>query len=351
MTADFTASFTTVDTTPPTIIETTPTVNASGATIYTTVRARFSEIIDVSRYAGPAIVVRDPGGAALEGRIDYLFGNTTVVFTPTRPLLEDTRYTVRILRATDLTGLAQASDTEFAFSTTDRTPPVVTTLVPAGNGTVIENAVTSVAATVTPADVAFVDFFINGAFAFTDRLAPFAMSLQANPSFGAPGARITVSALATDTSGNRSTTPAVAFVDVIADQPPTVTIVSPAATLEANPGQFITVRADAADDLGVTQMSYSARGAIVIGAATRTVAPASTTRTETFAFNVPLTALPGIDDHDRRQRARHQGTEPRRDARRRPRAGRPRPHRRNHGRDLGPACAGRTDGHGRRLGE
>ena len=172
---------TTLDLTPPAISETTPGTSATGVAITTTVRVRYSEIIDPTKFVGPAITVTGPSGA-LDGRIDVILGNTTVVFTPQFPLLEDATYQVQVAPATDLTGRQQAAGLTFAFSTTDRTPPAITALAPS-RPTVIENTIVDVAATASVSDVAFVDFFVNDTLAFTSRTTPFTMALQASPQF------------------------------------------------------------------------------------------------------------------------------------------------------------------------
>jgi hypothetical protein len=292
MSGDFTAAFMTVDLTPPSIVETTPTTGASGVTIDTTIRVRYSEIVNPTLFNGAAVTLLGPAGA-VDGRIDFAFSNTLAIFTPARPLAEDTLYTVRIARATDVTGQQQAADTEFQFATTDRTPPVVVSLVPSNNGMVIQNATVSVAATVAPSDVSVVDFFINDVFTFADRQPPFTLALQAAPQFGGPGSKIKVGAVAVDTSGNRSVVTAEAFLEVTADQPPVVTTTQPAGEINAPAGQRIDVGVEATDDLGVAQIGYLVRGAGVIDAATRTVTPAALSRTETFGFNVPVSAAPG----------------------------------------------------------
>ncbi|MEQ1871699.1 MAG: Ig-like domain-containing protein, partial [Vicinamibacterales bacterium] len=200
----FVSSFTTVDIMPPVITDVAPIPSANGVAIYTTVRVKYSEPILPSAFRGPPIVLTKDG-VAVAGRTDYLFGNTVVVFTPNLPLKEDGAYAVVGELATDLAGLTQIAPLSFSFTTTDRTPPVVQGLVPANNGNVITNSTTTVTADVGAThDVDLVDFFINGVFAFTDRSAPFAVTLQAVPALGAVGDRIKVSALATDTSGNRS---------------------------------------------------------------------------------------------------------------------------------------------------
>src|SRR5262249_38322206 len=146
-------------------------------------------------------------GIAVDGRIDFAFGNTAIVFTPTLPLQEDARYEVQTLPATDLSGNVQPIGLTYAFTTTDRTAPTISSLTPGNNGTVIENGVTQVVANVgTTHDVAVVDFYLNDQPALAARTSPFTLSFQAIASLGVPGDRIKVSALATDTSGNRSTT-------------------------------------------------------------------------------------------------------------------------------------------------
>ena len=89
-----------------------------------------------------------------------------------------------------------------------------------GPATVVENGTAAIVADVGASfDVAVVDFFINDAPTTTARTAPFTLTLQAIPAFGKPGDRIKVSAVATDTSGNRGTSPTSTFVTVTPDQP------------------------------------------------------------------------------------------------------------------------------------
>src|SRR5206468_3374662 len=119
---------------------------------------------------------------------------------------------------------------DYRFATTDQTPPAIARLV--GPATVVENGTAAIVADVGASfDVAVVDFFINDAPTTTARTAPFTLTLQAIPAFGKPGDRIKVSAVATDTSGNRGTSPTSTFVTVTPDQPPVVTILEPASGL------------------------------------------------------------------------------------------------------------------------
>ncbi|MEQ1871798.1 MAG: carboxypeptidase-like regulatory domain-containing protein, partial [Vicinamibacterales bacterium] len=95
------------------------------------------------------------------------------------------------------------------------------------------------------------------------------------------------------TSTDPCPVPVDAFAAILDDQPPTVAFTAPEASLTPAPGERINVSVRATDDVGVNELSYSARGLVVLDAATRLIAPASTDRTETFGFNVPLDAVPG----------------------------------------------------------
>ena len=207
MPAAYVASFTTRDVTRPTIVEASPAASTSGVTVYAPVRIKFSEAIDTTKFAGAPIVVTGPNGA-LAGGIAYLFGNTVVVFTPNLPLVEDTTYQVTVRKATDLAGLQQPADFVYSFRTTTRVRPTLEKLEALNDGKVIEGGVGRVKATPSAtSDVLFVDFYVNGTLAGTDRIAPFEFAFQANPQLGGPGAIVTVMALPTDTSGNRGIVP------------------------------------------------------------------------------------------------------------------------------------------------
>ncbi|MEQ1728941.1 MAG: Ig-like domain-containing protein, partial [Vicinamibacterales bacterium] len=211
--SDYVLPFTTVDITPPSIASQAPTVSATGVAIDTVVRVQFSEIIDPTKFAATPIQVTGPQGP-VAGRIDYLFSNTVVVFTPNVPLVDTTRYSVTVLKATDLTGLTGATNTTFVFDTTDRTPPVIVSLGIDGGAVAVQDTVARARATVAETDISVVDFFLNGAFAYAARTAPFVMDFTVLPSLVDPTGRITISAVATDTSGNRGVVPAQTLLTV-----------------------------------------------------------------------------------------------------------------------------------------
>jgi hypothetical protein len=286
------ATFTTVDITPPAILETTPAAGTTGVSINTVVRVKFSEIVDAARLTGPAVVVTGPTGP-VDGRVDFILAGTVAVFTPSRPLAEDATYSVAVASVTDLAGL-QSGPSAFSFTTTDRTPPQVLSLTASNAGRVIENTNSTVTATVSAGDVAFVDFFINDVFVYTARgqTASFAMTFQALPAYGAPGGTIRLSAVATDTSGNRgalvSTT-----VAVDADRAPSAAIDSPAPGSTFANSRVVQVKVRGTDDVGVARLGFKATmGAALLAALSTTAAPGTDT-TSTFSFTVPADAVPG----------------------------------------------------------
>ena len=122
-------SFTTVDLTPPTHLNLAPVAGTSGVPVTTTIRVtvlgadRPDEAERARSSRSPGLPVRSPG------QIDYAFGNTVAIFTPTFPLAENAVYRVQAPPATDIAGNVQAQGLDYTFATTDRTPPQVLQLV------------------------------------------------------------------------------------------------------------------------------------------------------------------------------------------------------------------------------
>ena len=291
MKTEFVGSFTTADTIPPTTVETSPAAGTAGASVFTPIRIVFNEAIDPAKFRGPPALVLSSQGASIAGRLDFLFGNTVAVFTPNLPLAPGGSYRVQSPAAIDLSGNAQNTGLDYTFTTTNGTPPSVVQLTAAGNGTVIENTATTVTATVGAFDVAFVDFFLNDVFAATVR-GPYVFSFQALLSLGKPGDQIKVSAIATDTSGNRGP-PLVTFVPITLDNPPAAVIQVPAGSLNPATGEHIDVTVVATDDVGIEQVSFKANTGKPLDAATHEVTPPAKSRSESFGFTVPVNAIPG----------------------------------------------------------
>jgi hypothetical protein len=293
MKTDYTSSFTTADIAPPAVTQFDPAPNASGVNIYAPIRIAFSEPIDTAKFrAPPSLVLTSPNGP-VAGRLDFLFGGTVAVFTPNLPLREQTVYHLAAPAAFDLAGNVQPQAVDFDFRTPDRTPPTVASLTAANNGRVIENTVTTVVADVgTSHDVAFVDFYLNGVFSATVQ-APYRFNFQAVAILGGPNSEVTVSAVATDTSGNRGIVPAVATVTIIPDTPPAITITPPPSGASAANGQRVDLIVRTADDVGVQKVSFRAKTGKPTDAASHDVVPSAPQRTDTFGFNVPNDAVPG----------------------------------------------------------
>ena len=124
MAARFTSTFTTVDITAPAFASVSPASNGSGVAIVSPVRIQFSEPIDPARFRAPPFTLSGPQGA-VAGRLDFILGNTALVFTPNLPLAEATTYRVQMSAAVDAAGNTQSQDLDYTFTTTDRTPPQI----------------------------------------------------------------------------------------------------------------------------------------------------------------------------------------------------------------------------------
>ena len=294
MAKPFLASFSTLDLTPPALQSVDPAAGSSGVALESVVRIMYNEPIDPAAFSGPALTL-SRGGAPVAGRVDTIFGNTGLVFTPTFPLVENGVYQVELRQATDLSGNRQEQGLSLSFSALDRTPPTISGLTPSNEGTVIEGSIASVAVTLgAGSDVAFVDFMVNGTIIATDRTLAdgFTFNILSVPSLGKPGETIRISAVATDTSGNRGSAVDTLFT-ISADTPPAVAITAPADGASFKTGERVNVTVSAGDDLGVSLIGYQGVGGGAPAAGTVDVVPAATAATRDFAFYVPVDALPG----------------------------------------------------------
>src|SRR5262249_19720934 len=148
----------------------------------------------------------------------------------------------------DQSGNTAAQGLTYTFSTTDRTPPVITSLEVEAPGSVIEGRSINVEAKVAASEgIQQVDFYINGNLAFSTNTSPFVLGLQAVPAYGAPGQSIRVSAYAIDFSGNRSAKPLEKLVPVLPDAPPTATLLAPANGATVASGGVLNIHVKGAD--------------------------------------------------------------------------------------------------------
>jgi len=142
-------SFTTVaapDTTGPQVVSTTPTNNATGVAINGAVTAVFSEALDCTTVTASSFTLN--GGAPVAGGVNCT--GTTVTFTPSSDLANDTSHTATLTTAiTDVAGNPLASNYVWSFTTAaapDLIAPTISSTTPAANATGVapNSAVTAV---------------------------------------------------------------------------------------------------------------------------------------------------------------------------------------------------------------
>uniref|UniRef100_UPI0025F628B9 LamG-like jellyroll fold domain-containing protein n=1 Tax=uncultured Candidatus Kuenenia sp. TaxID=1048336 RepID=UPI0025F628B9 len=105
------------DTTPPTVIATSPVSNATEVAVDSTIIATFSEAIDASSITTDTFLVSDSSGN-IGGTISY--SDTTATFTPSGPLAYSTTYTVTVTTGVrDVSGNAMTDNYICSFTTTE----------------------------------------------------------------------------------------------------------------------------------------------------------------------------------------------------------------------------------------
>jgi len=121
------------DTTPPTVVSTSPANGATGVAISTAVSATFSEAMNASTITTGSFTV---GGVS--GNVSYNSGTYTATFTPSANLSYGTTYTANLSTAiTDAAGNPLAAAYSWSFTTVagDTTPPTVISVSPANGAT------------------------------------------------------------------------------------------------------------------------------------------------------------------------------------------------------------------------
>jgi len=124
------------DTTPPTIVSTSPADNAVDVVINGTVTVTFSKAMDCGTLSDATFQL-ETSGSAIPGNVTC--SSSSAIFTPSADLLVLTKYTATITKGIkDLAGNALATDYAFSFTTVpppDTTPPTVVSTVPTDNAT------------------------------------------------------------------------------------------------------------------------------------------------------------------------------------------------------------------------
>ncbi|HXR97344.1 MAG TPA: Ig-like domain-containing protein [Terriglobales bacterium] len=118
-----------LDTTPPTIVRTSPAANAVGVALNATVNATFSEAMDPLTITNATFTLASPGGGAVAATVAYDAVNFIATLTPTNPLLANTTYTANVTNgATDVAGNPLApgvSPNPWTFTTGASAPPTI----------------------------------------------------------------------------------------------------------------------------------------------------------------------------------------------------------------------------------
>lgn len=125
--ANYMWSFTTatpVDTTPPTVISTTPANNSTGQPTAVTITAQFSEAVDPTTITTGTFAV-GTGQTAINGTVSYDAGTRTASFTPTSALLAGTLYAASLsYEIKDTSGNPLGITYRWSFTTANGTTPV-----------------------------------------------------------------------------------------------------------------------------------------------------------------------------------------------------------------------------------
>ena len=123
------------DTTPPTVVATTPGSGATGVALGSTVTATFSEAVQSDTIS---FVLTDPSDNTIQANWNYDPNSQTVTLTPTAPLAPNTTYTAILSGAQDPSGNVMTTVT-WSF-TTDAQPTVLSTTPSDGSTNVSVNS-------------------------------------------------------------------------------------------------------------------------------------------------------------------------------------------------------------------
>ncbi|MFC1971098.1 S8 family serine peptidase [Chloroflexota bacterium] len=149
------------DTTPPTVVSTSPVADATDVAVDTVITATFSEAMDAATITDANFAL-----AGVTGSVSYDIGTYTATFNPSTNLADSTTYTATLSTAiTDAAGNPLASEYSWSFTTAtapDTTPPTVVSTSPVADATdvAVDTVITATfseamdAATITDANFA-----------------------------------------------------------------------------------------------------------------------------------------------------------------------------------------------------
>jgi hypothetical protein len=293
--ADFTWQFATRDDVPPVVLTISPPAGAANVAEESVIRVTFAEPIAAGSLSSASLAIVGPNGP-VAGVRELILGGAVALFTPTdiggdRTLLQsNASYTVTVSGVVDLAGNVQRpQDTATAtFSTRDTIAPTIATLSAPTGGRSGQSV--TVAATTVNTDVASVQFLVDGVLTATTSQPAAPGQYQA--SIVMPARSIQVTARAIDTSGNVGPLSTVAAIALLPDDPPTVTIVAPAAGATAKAGEIVRFVVEASDDVGVTEIRAAASGVVTM-TETRIVSPPALSTNVFFDVAIPVASPAG----------------------------------------------------------
>lgn len=127
-----TATFQTVDLTPPHVVSVIPTSGTIQVASSATITVNFSEPLSTNTNLANLIVVTGPAGAISGTTV--LASPTQAVFTPTSALPANGSFVVTVNGETDLSGNVQTVAFTSSFASVDTIPPVVSLISPTNGG-------------------------------------------------------------------------------------------------------------------------------------------------------------------------------------------------------------------------
>ncbi|MCI0438824.1 MAG: carboxypeptidase regulatory-like domain-containing protein [Chloroflexi bacterium] len=281
----FVASFRTQDIIPPQVDSISPQDGQRQLLLDAVVRVAFTEAMADTF----SLTLEDGAGQLVDGQVETALGGTVAIFTPTNFLKANEVYTVTLSGAQDLAGNPLVGGA-FAsqFFTVDTIPPVINALNLEGTPSLVEGTSITIVPDIPSADVARVEYLIDGATPFVRNAAPF--SLDITLPVGKDS--ILASATAVDFVGNRSQ-PATELVIPISDNaPPAVTLTNLSGITEVGRGQALSFEATATDDLGLSRIVFSTLGELV-QSSVEDAPDDATDFTAAFGFTVPNAARSG----------------------------------------------------------
>ena len=240
------------DLVPPTVSFTSPTANVEvieGTTVSYRLSASDNVAVDrvELRRQGVLLGVDETAPFRFDVRIpDDFAGGATAVLTTT---------------ATVFDRAGNSWETFLNLTAIDDQPPTVTLDEgPATGTTVVAGESLRFAASATDDIDADVDLVVDGATQRTRFRTPFVFDLVV-PAPKSSGEPVRVALVARDRQGQTASTPVVEL-DVVADEPPAVTLTSPADGAEIREGELLEISADVVDDLAVERVELLVDGTL-----------------------------------------------------------------------------------------